>query len=174
MSGQHQPQNERGQFMAMRLGSAMIVALFATYGLLAAQDQQNPATMGDLLSEIRGLRADIARSSNATVRTQMFVARMQIQEQRIDTVLRQITEVQNQIAQVRQMVAALEGPLKQAEIDFARTSADAGVSAEERRQNQYAFADMKQRIGPQLAQAQQRVQELTLRESELINQFSTE
>ena len=36
----------------------------------------------------------------------MFVARMQIQEQRIDTVLRQITEVQNQIAQVRQMVAA--------------------------------------------------------------------
>src|SRR5688572_18622455 len=102
--------------------------------------------MSGPLSEIRGLRAGIARSSSGTVRTQMFVARMQIQEQRINTVLRQITEVQNQVAQVRKMVAALEGPLKQAEIDFARTSADLGVSAEERRQNQYAFADMKQRI----------------------------
>jgi chromosome segregation ATPase len=160
--------------MAIRFGSAIVVAVFATCGFLGAQARQNPATLDDLLTEIRGLRGDIARSSSATVRTQMFVARMQIQETRIDTVLRQITDVQNQIAQVRQMVAAIEGPLKQAETDFARSSADIRVSAEERQQTQYAFSDMKQRFGPQLAQAQQRMQELALRESELLNQFSTE
>lgn len=33
---------------------------------------------------------------------------------------------------------------------------------------------MKQRLGPVLAQFQQRVQELTLRQSELMNQFATE
>jgi hypothetical protein len=158
----------------MKLSGALAVILLATCGLLGAQAKQNPATLDDLLSEIRGLRADVARSSSASVRTQMFVARMQIQEQRINTVLRQITEVQNQIVQVRQMVTALEGPLKLAETDFARTSADISVSAEERRQNQYAFADMKQRVGPQLVQAQQRIQDLTLRESELTNQFTTE
>ena len=157
-----------------KLSWALAAVFVTTCGVLGAQTRQSPATLDNLLSEIRGLRADIARSSSATIRTQMFVARMQIQEQRINTVLRQITEVQNQIAQARQMAAALEGPLKQAETDAARTAGDAGISAEERKRNQYAVADMKERLGLQLAEVQQRVQELTTRESELISQYSTE
>jgi hypothetical protein len=94
--------------MAMKLGTAMAVAIFATYGFLGAQARQNPATIDDLLSEIRGLRADIARSSNATTRTQMLVARMQVQEQRVNTTVRRIAEVQSELAQARQLVVGLE------------------------------------------------------------------
>jgi hypothetical protein len=83
----------------MRPRSVSYVALgfilMSIGAVVGAQTTAIPATLDDLLSELRGLRSDLARSSNATVRTQMLVARMQIQEQRINTVLRQITEVQN-------------------------------------------------------------------------------
>lgn len=152
-----------------KLSGAFAIALLLTYGLLSAQTQQSPATLDDLVSEIRGLRADIARSSNATVRTHMLVARMQIQEQRINTVLRQITEVQNQLAEARQMTADNEGTLKRIQ--------DAITRAENNEQLEVLtneLADIKQRSGPLLAQFQQRVQELTLRENELMSQFSAE
>jgi hypothetical protein len=98
----------------------------------------------------------------------MLVARMQVQEQRINTVLRQVAEVQYEIVTTRQMVTGLEGQLKQAENELAQAKPD------ERQQIEAAFTDSKERFGPQIAQFQRRVQELTLRESELMNQFSTE
>lgn len=153
--------------MSRRTG-ALAVVLLAMCGLVVAQSTQAPATLDDLLSEIRGLRGDIARSSNATVRTQMLVARMQIQEQRINTIVRQITEAQNEMAGAKQMVAVNEGQLKRAEAEIASATGDDRLAA------QLALADLKERIGPVLAQFQQRVQELTLRESELMNQFSIE
>lgn len=151
-----------------KLCAVVATTLILACGLLAAQTTRGPATLDDLLSEIRGLRADIARSSNATVRTQMLVARMQVQEQRINTVLRQITEVQNQIATTRQIVVSIEGSIKQAIGDPAQ------APPQERQKIQAELAHFKEQFGPQLAELQQRLQGLALRESELMGQFSTE
>jgi hypothetical protein len=136
--------------------------------VLIAQNRSTPATLDDLLSEIRGLRADIATSSSITVRSQLLVARMQIEEQRIVSILRQITEQQNEMAGARQMIAANEAQLKMAENELA------GATGDERRAAELALGEVKVRIGPVLAQFQRRAQELSLRESELMNQLATE
>jgi hypothetical protein len=155
--------------IAKRSGYLALGVLAVSFGVaFAAQSRTGPATLDDLLSEIRGLRADLATSSNATLRTQMLVARIQIQEQRVNTTFRQLTDVQNEMAGVKQMVALNEGQLKQAEHELETTVGNDRVAAE------LAFADVQRRIGPVLAQFRQRAQELTTRQDELLNQFSTD
>jgi hypothetical protein len=155
--------------IATRNGYLALGVLLVCFGAaLAAQNRTGAATLDDLLSEIRGLRTDIAMSSNAALRTQMLVARIQIQEQRVNTTFRQLTEAQNEMAGVKQMVAANEGPLRQAEHEVQSTVGNDRVAAE------LALADIKQRLGPVLAQFHQRAQELAARQNELLNQLSAD
>lgn len=146
----------------------LIGCLAGMAGMLSAQTKQAPATLDDLLTELRGLRADLTQSSSATTRTQLLVARMQIQEQRIDAVTRQIAEVRNQLSGIRQRTTLMESSLKGAEDGLAQAAGD------ERRQQEAVLADIKRNFGAEHAQLQQQMQDLTARESELLNQFSTE
>ena len=49
----------------------MLIVAFV--GSLAAQARTTPATLDDLLAELRAVRADKAQSSSAVVRTQLLV-----------------------------------------------------------------------------------------------------
>jgi hypothetical protein len=78
----------------------------ATIGALSAQAQRNPATLDDLVNEVRGLRVEVSRAAGASMRMQLLVARLQLQEQRIITVAGQLTEVRrllsiNEAGQIR-------------------------------------------------------------------------
>jgi hypothetical protein len=55
------------------------------------------ATMDDVLNELRALRTELKESSAATLRAQLLVARLQLQEQRINTVWRQLSEVDDKL-----------------------------------------------------------------------------
>lgn len=55
------------------------------------------ATMDDVLNELRALRAELKESSAASLRAQLLVARLQLQEQRINTVWRQLSEVDDKL-----------------------------------------------------------------------------
>ena len=41
--------------------------------------------MEELLAEVRSLRSEIRRASDTSIRAQLLVARLQVQEQRINT-----------------------------------------------------------------------------------------
>jgi hypothetical protein len=71
---------------------ALVVA-----GAVSGQSQRSPATLDDLLTELRGLRADLNSSVSATTRVQLVVGRLQVQEQRIASVSQELTETQNQL-----------------------------------------------------------------------------
>jgi hypothetical protein len=151
-------------------GCAVLALLMVGFvASLAAQTRPGAATLDDLLAEIRGMRGDMAQSSAALVRAQLLVARIQVQEQRVNAVSRQISEVQNELSSIRQMVVALTVPLKQAQADLERT-----ISPDVRRQMELQLADTKTRLLPQIEQAEERIQALTLRESELVTQHSGE
>ena len=86
--------------------NALAFALSATLAVGAAgsaSGQQRtpapaaPATMEDVLNELRALRTELRESSAASLRAQLLVARLQLQEQRINTVWRQLAEVQDKI-----------------------------------------------------------------------------
>ena len=73
----------------------LIVLGLLVAGAVAAsgQSQRQPATLDDLVAEIRALRADLKASAAATTRTQLLTARLQLQEQRITVLANQRADV---------------------------------------------------------------------------------
>jgi ribosomal protein L29 len=71
-----------------------------------------PATLDEILTELRALRTELRESSDASLRAQLLVARLQLQEQRINTVWRQLAEVEDSLQANEKNRAAPEGILK--------------------------------------------------------------
>jgi hypothetical protein len=67
------------------------VLLLGVVGVLSAQAGQGaaPSGMAELLAEVRGLRADVNPAAGASMRMQVLVARLSLQ-QRINVVGRQL------------------------------------------------------------------------------------
>jgi chromosome segregation ATPase len=59
-----------------------------------------PASMDDLVSEVRGLRADIQQMADSSIRAQLLVARLQVQEQRIAGIAKQLAETEDQLGKL--------------------------------------------------------------------------
>jgi hypothetical protein len=77
-------------------------------------NQSAPARsqMDELLAEVRALRADLERVAQASMRGQLLGMRLQLQEQRIATISRQLSDVRDRIHTNAQTRAALAGPMK--------------------------------------------------------------
>ena len=58
---------------------------------------QTTAPADPVVAEIRALRADLNQHFEATMRGQLLVARLQVQEARINSVLRQLQEVETKL-----------------------------------------------------------------------------
>ena len=91
----------------MLLRNARYAVLMVAVGvgftaLLSGQMRQGPASLDDVLVELRGIRADLAETSSASVKAQLLMARLQLQQQRIFGLARQIGELQNQAVMLRQ------------------------------------------------------------------------
>ncbi len=86
----------------------ILLTVLVSTTLVSGQIRQGPASLDDVMVELRGIRADIAETSSASVRSQLLVARMQLQEQRIYGLMRQVAEVQNQTAAARQQAQGAE------------------------------------------------------------------
>jgi outer membrane murein-binding lipoprotein Lpp len=58
------------------------------------------ASLDDLVSEVRGLRADIQQMADSSIRAQLLVARLQVQEQRIAGIAKQLADTDEQLARL--------------------------------------------------------------------------
>jgi chromosome segregation ATPase len=102
---------QTGEMQTMLRKETLYVAGLIALGftaLASGQMRQGPASLDDVLVELRGIRSDLAETSSASVRSQLLVARLQLQEQRITGLMRQIAEVQMQIAGARQQAQGAE------------------------------------------------------------------
>jgi len=59
-----------------------------------------PASMDDLVTEVRGLRADIQQMADSSLRAQLLVARLQVQEQRIASIAKQLADAEEQLGKL--------------------------------------------------------------------------
>src|SRR5689334_5158762 len=91
------------------LGSVSVLLLAAA---LSGQVRQPGTPTDELLAEVRALRADINNSTRAGLRAQLLGMRLQLQEQRIGVVSRQLTEVQERLRANAQAQTALTAQLK--------------------------------------------------------------
>jgi chromosome segregation ATPase len=91
------------------LTAAMIAAgSIGVVAVVAGQPARAAAGAGDdLLAEVRALRAEFNQAAGTNVRTQLLVARLQLQEQRVIGAARQLADVQERLASVAQAQAAL-------------------------------------------------------------------
>ena len=83
-----------------RLSVAIAVAgfLVVVAAIVSAQTERKAATLDDLLGEIQGLRADLGRTAHATMRMQLLIARLSLQEQRIAVLANQRADVSARLA----------------------------------------------------------------------------
>ena len=99
------------------LAFAMCVILVVGFTGTAVGQQRIPpaaaaATLDDVLNELRALRTELKESSAAGLHAQLLVARVQLQEQRINTVWRQLSEVDDKLQANEKGRAAPEQALK--------------------------------------------------------------
>jgi hypothetical protein len=95
--------------------AAVVVGLGVIFAGAVAGQSPAPARVtpaDELLTEIRALRADLRQLLDASIRAQLLVARVQLQEQRITALSRQLTDVQVQLQNNERARAALEAQVK--------------------------------------------------------------
>jgi predicted nucleic acid-binding Zn-ribbon protein len=125
-----------------------------------------PSTMEALLGEVRGLRAEVHQAAGASIRTQLLVARLSLQEQRINGVAKQLSDVQTQRA-------AIEGPTAQFDQRFQKLEEllrSPSTPPEQHRQFEQEIESMKLVRGDM----RQRLQRLVNQESAFAAQLATE
>jgi len=103
----------------------------AFVAVLMAQNAAAPSQrtqMDELLAEVRAIRADLDRAAAASTRGQLLGMRLQLQEQRITSLSRQLSEVQDRLRGNAQTRAAI-GPfikmmMEQSDKDPAANKSD--------------------------------------------------
>jgi hypothetical protein len=96
------------------LSAVVALGLAAAVSGQAGQAPVAPARtqMDELLAEVRAIRADLDRAAAASLRGQLLGMRLQLQEQRITAIARQLSEVQQRIRENAQARTALQASMK--------------------------------------------------------------
>ena len=97
-----------------------LAAAMAVGGGLALSEAEGPANQGaparsqmdELVAEVRGLRADLERAMQASMRGQLLGMRLQLQEQRIATIARQLSDVRQRMRENSATRTAFLGPMQ--------------------------------------------------------------
>jgi len=84
-------------------------------GVAFGQAQRPEATLDELVVEVQAMRAEINQAATASIRAQLLVGRLQMEDQRITAVLRDLESVQAELASVAQARAEAATRLKSLE-----------------------------------------------------------
>ena len=150
--------------MKQHLSRTSVIAGLLLLGLVAALSAQagqggQTAGFADLLAEVKALRADVNQAAGASLRAQLLVARLSLQEQRITTLGRQLIDVQAQLVAATRERIDIESQVKR----FNEAVAEGSMPVEERK-NMEAHVQM---LKASLLQRQAVEQQLRTQESEL-------
>lgn len=146
----------------------LVVCLCTGIGVaLRAQGTRAPdggSPYDALFAEIRALRTEINQFAAASIRMQLVVARLQLQEQRVLMAGRQLERAQNALTEIRLANAGERARVEQLEKSLSRSTAQGQI------QIQQAIVESKAQIEKQ----EKRQQELQLSERELVNTLNNE
>ncbi len=133
-------------------------------GLVSAQGVRGATAPGGdpLLAEVKALRAELAQAAAVSIRSQLLVARLQVQEQRVAGLGRQLIELDAQIAPVSHEAQELAAQL-------ARLS-QVSMPSDEQKELDGIRAELKRRIGD----LQQREQQIRAQQLDVSNAVSAE
>jgi len=87
---------------------------------------QEPDVLAALLTEVRGLRQAMEQMAAAGPRVQLALGRLQLQEQRVNTMIRRLETLRDSIAKAEKEVATSQGQLAMMEKMFKTDDVPAG------------------------------------------------
>jgi chromosome segregation ATPase len=99
--------------VARRTVIAVLLSLLVA-GITSGQAQRPPATLDDLVTEVRSMRAEINRAASASMRAHLLTARMTLQELRLSTAAQQLATIRQQLAESRLRMAPSTDQIKPA------------------------------------------------------------
>jgi chromosome segregation ATPase len=127
----------RGFFAACLL--AMLVSIVGSVRPARAQtDQGREDVLTALLYEVRGLRSAMEQMASAGPRIQLALGRLQMQEQRVNTMIRRHDELSARILSQEQQVAMVKS-----QIEFSSEELERAVPADVRAQLEQQSAQLK-------------------------------
>jgi chromosome segregation ATPase len=137
-------------------------------GAVAAsgQSQRQPATLDDLLMEIRGLRADLRQTTRASTQMQLLTARLQLQEQRLAVLSNQRADVLTRLGVETRLRADAEAQVQRFE-EMKTRNESLGISRVDLDAQEFAFKRP-------LAQHRDAERDLRAQESDLSAQIAAE
>jgi hypothetical protein len=142
------------------------VSVGAAQSALTTPPKTVTPSSDELLTEVRGLRADLQQAARASLRAQLLVGRLQLQEQRINVVAGQLAEVRRLIGVKQSGQIQMTEHLRQ--LDEALRNGTMPLEQQKDVENQIPF------LKAQLAQMQLEEQQLRLQETEVSGDLTTE
>jgi chromosome segregation ATPase len=133
----------------------------------AQAPSQNPDVLAALLTEVRGLRAAMEQMASAGPRVQLAMGRLQLQEQRVNTLVRQLEGVRRELSDKQRQVADIRHGVETLD---TRLAGNPRENPEERKAMEQQLAAMKAEE-PVLSADIQRLQG---EEASVAQQLSTE
>jgi chromosome segregation ATPase len=150
------------------------IAALALAGVASGQGRRPEATLDELVVEVQALRAEMNHAAAASIRAQLLVGRLQMEDQRIAGVMREIEAVQADLAantqlrgdsaaRIRTLEDALAsaGPELREEADNRLAAAKSAAQQAERRQQ--ALKRRENGLAKELQEDQARWRELNER-----------
>jgi chromosome segregation ATPase len=161
-----------GAEVCMRLAKWLLCAvglLSIGFGVsMAAQGgkPQEPEILGALLTEVRGLRQAMEQMASAGPRVQLALGRLQLQEQRVNTMIRRLETLRDSVGKAEKDVATTQGQLSTMENMFKSDAA----SPEDRNPMTAMIETLKKAVAGGHAE----VQRLQAEEAQLQQQIAAE
>jgi uncharacterized protein involved in exopolysaccharide biosynthesis len=147
-------------------GIKLVVIGVGVLALVAGTAGQTTSSNDPLLAEVRALRAELNQAARTSIRTQMLVTRLQLQEQRMNSVARQLEDARMQLAAAPGSLLQIQQELQQGEDE----SREPATTAERRRDLDRALPEIRAR----LVDMQRQIAAMTERESALAANFASE
>jgi chromosome segregation ATPase len=149
--------------VALAVGGLLIAAALVV-AAQATQDARTPPN--ELLAELRAFRADVQQAARISVRAQLLVARLRLQEQRINVLAAQLTEVRRLITIKESGQLPIANRLREVEERLRAPN----TTYEQQTAMESELNELKARR----AQFQKEEQQHRLEEAELASQVATE
>ena len=143
----------------------VVIAIGTSWRPTVAQTARNEDVLPALLTEVKGLRAAIEQMAGAGPRVQLMSSRLQLQEGRINGMIRRLDTVRDSLASARRELDQLRGTQKLME---------GGDEPRDPNEPKEDFGPLLEGVKRQVAAAQSNVDRLTAEEGQLTQDLTVE
>src|SRR5260221_2581238 len=161
----HAHENRIVMRLGMAAGAAALMSVLV-YAGQAAPATRNEDVLPALLAEVKGLRAAMEQMASAGPRIQLFVSRLQIQEARMNTMIRRLDTVRDSLASTQRELDNAQEAIKHFESELASGT----VKSDQREELLQVLPGRKR----QVADYRATVARLTAEEAQLAAALATE